>query len=233
MTGRNPLPHGDPLSSETSLGFTMRITHTSAAVALFLAALTSCGPVTDTGTNAKPTAPTLASPTTHAGEATQEPSATAALPDMAGKGLQSAQDEAQAAGFYYLTSHDALGRGRHQILDRGWKVCAQTPAPGTHSTDTKIDFSTVKLEESCPAGGDQGEPEAAGSTMPNFVGKAVKVARQALDGSTSITVNDVSGADRMVLIESNWQVCSTDPAAGAKLDGQPVKIGAVKFGESC
>ncbi|MBO0518392.1 PASTA domain-containing protein, partial [Streptomyces beijiangensis] len=75
--------------------------------------------------------------------------------------------------------------------------------------------------------------EKAGSTMPNFVGKSVKVARQALDASTSITVDDVSGQDRMVLLESNWQVCSTDPAAGAKLDGQPVTIGAVKFGESC
>ncbi|MET8217858.1 hypothetical protein [Streptomyces hirsutus] len=218
------------------------ITRTSAAAALLLAALTACGPTTDTGTDAKPTDPTPAAPApkssaTSAGEAAQEPSTaaetTAKLSDMAGKGLQSAQDEAQAVGFYHLTSHDALGRGRNQILDRSWKVCSQTPAPGTHATDTKIDFGTVKLEETCPAGGEQGEPEKAGSSMPNFVGKSVKVARQALDGSTSITVDDVSGQDRMVLLESNWQVCSTDPAAGAKLDGQPVTIGAVKLDESC
>ncbi|WP_237405872.1 PASTA domain-containing protein [Streptomyces sp. M2CJ-2] len=218
----------------------MRTTRTSAATALLLAALTACGPTTDT--DAKPADPTPTAPApktsaTSAGEGVQEPSTAAKtaakLPDMVGKGLQSAQDEAQAAGFYYLTSHDALGRGRNQILDRGWKVCSQTPAPGTHETDTKIDFGTVKLEETCPAGGEQGEPEKAGSTMPNFVGKSVKVARQALDGSTSITVDDASGQGRMVLIESNWQVCSTDPAAGAKLDGQPVTIGAVKFGESC
>lgn len=220
----------------------MRITRTSAATALLLAALTACGPTTDTGTDAKPTDPVPAAPAPKTsapsdGEAAQEPSTaaktTATLPDMAGKGLQSAQDEAQAAGFYHLTSHDALGRGRNQILDRSWKVCSQTPAPGKHSTDTKIDFGTVKLEETCPAGGEQAEPEKAGSTMPNFVGKSVKVARQALDGSTSITVDDMSGQGRMVLLESNWQVCSTDPAAGAKLDGQPVTIGAVKFGESC
>ncbi|CAL9365106.1 PASTA domain-containing protein [Streptomyces sp. enrichment culture] len=215
----------------------MRITRTSAAVALLLAALTACSPVTDTGTDAEPadSAPTASA--TGADEAAQEPSTAAGtaatLPDMAGKGLQSAQDEAQAAGFYHLTSHDALGRGRNQVLDRGWKVCSQTPVPGTHATDMKIDFGTVKLEEDCPAGGDQGEPAKADSTMPDFTGKSVKVARQALDGSTSITVEDVSGQGRMVLIESNWQVCSTDPEAGAELNGQPVTIGAVKFGESC
>ncbi|MEU2494511.1 PASTA domain-containing protein [Streptomyces sp. NPDC007883] len=215
----------------------MHITRTTTAVVLLLAALTACGPTAEAGTDAKPTAPAYKAPANSASTPTPEPSATATasavLPDMVGKGLQSAQDEAQEAGFYLLTSHDALGRGRNQILDRGWKVCAQTPVPGSHSTDTKIDFSTVKLEETCPAGGDQGEPEKAGSTMPDLVGKAVKVARQTLDSSTSITVDDVSGQDRMVVVESNWQVCSTDPAAGAKLNGQPVTIGAVKFGESC
>jgi len=49
-----------------------------------------------------------------------------------------------------LTSHDALGTDRMQVLDRNWKVCSQTPAAGAHSTDTTIDFGTVKLEESCP-----------------------------------------------------------------------------------
>ncbi|WP_404788481.1 hypothetical protein [Streptomyces pristinaespiralis] len=220
----------------------MRITHTAtttiAAAAALLTALTACGPTAESGGDAKPAAPSAKVPgTTSAATPPQEPSAapatTATLADMVGKGLQSAQDEAQAAGFYLLTSHDALGRGRNQILDRGWKVCSQTPAPGTHSTDAKVDFGTVKLEEDCPAGADRKEPEKAGSTMPDFTGKAVKVARQALDSSTSITVKDVSGQDRMVLVESNWQVCSTDPAAGAKLDGQPVTIEAVKFGESC
>jgi beta-lactam-binding protein with PASTA domain len=214
-----------------------RTATTTTVAALLLAALTACGPTAETGADAKPTAPASKEPATGATAPTPEPSTTAettaTLPDMVGKGLQSAQDEAQAAGFHLLTSHDALGRGRNQILDRGWKVCSQKPAPGTQATDVKVDFGTVKLEETCPAGGDQKEPEEAGSTMPDFTGKAVKVARQALDSSTSITVNDVSGQDRMVLVESNWQVCSTDPAAGAKLDGQPVTIGAVKFGESC
>ncbi|MET9395361.1 hypothetical protein ABZY20_33935 [Streptomyces sp. NPDC006624] len=157
----------------------------------------------------------------------------ASLPDMAGKGLQSAQDQAQEAGFSRLTSHDALGRGRMQAFDRNWKVCSQTPKAGVHSTDTKVDFATVKLEEDCPAKDEGASPEAAGDTMPDFEGKAVKVARQALDRSTSITVKDASGQDRMVLMESNWKVCGQEPAAGARLDGQPVTLTAVKFEESC
>jgi hypothetical protein len=61
----------------------------------------------------------------------------------------------------------------------------------------------------------------------------VKAARSALDSATSITVTDASGDSRMVLIESNWQVCSQTPKADAKLSGQPVEFTAVKFGESC
>ncbi|MFI6335121.1 PASTA domain-containing protein [Streptomyces sp. NPDC050535] len=74
---------------------------------------------------------------------------TATLPDMTGKVLQTAQDEAQALGFYSLTSSDATGAGRFQVLDRNWQVCSQNPEPGEHPVDTTIDFATVKLTESC------------------------------------------------------------------------------------
>jgi cytoskeletal protein RodZ len=171
-------------------------------------------------------------PTPEKDTAKSDAADTASLPDMRGKGLQSAQDQAQAAGFYNLTSHDALGRGRMQAFDRNWKVCSQTPAAGTHATDTKVDFGAVKLEEACPAK-DEGTVEEAGATMPDYVGKSVKVARQSLDSSTSITVKDASGDDRFVLVESNWKVCTQTPAAGTRIDGQPVTFTAVKFGESC
>lgn len=155
------------------------------------------------------------------------------VPDFVGKGLQSAQDAAQDAGFYQLDSHDALGRGRNQILDRDWQVCSQNVKAGMKaSTDTELDFGAVKLDETCPAK-EQTEPSAADGVMPNFKGKSVKAARAALDSGTSITVNDVSGDSRFVLVESNWQVCTQEPAAGAELNGQPVELGAVKFGESC
>ncbi|MFJ4032990.1 hypothetical protein [Streptomyces griseoluteus] len=217
-----------------------RITAAALAVTA-LCALTACEG-TDTGsTSSKPS--TIASSksqsdgpgatgTTGSDANTRKPK-TAALPDMRGKGLQSAQDQAQAAGFYALSSHDASGRGRMQAFDRNWKVCSQAPKTGEYSTDTTVDFATVKLEETCPAEDEGAQPQAAGSTMPDFTGKSVNVAREALDSSTSITIKDASGQDRLILIESNWQVCSQEPAAGVKLDGQPVTFTAVKFGEAC
>jgi len=153
--------------------------------------------------------------------------------NFVGMGLQSAQDAAQADGFYSLKSHDALGRDRMQAFDRNWKVCSQNVGAGkTVSTDTTLDFGAVKLEESCPAK-DEKEPAVEGGKMPNFKGKSVKAARAALDSGTSITVKDASADDRWVLVESNWQVCTQTPAAGTPLNGQPVALTAVKFGETC
>ncbi|MET9435815.1 hypothetical protein [Streptomyces sp. NPDC006551] len=158
---------------------------------------------------------------------------TGKLPDFVGKGLQYAQDEAQSLGFYSLRSHDALGRGRNQAFDRNWKVCFQVPAPGTHMTDATVDFGTVKLEETCPTS-DMGarEETEAGGTMPNLVGKSVKVARGSLPSNASITVTDAAEG-RMVLMESNWKVCTQDPKVGAALNGRPISLTAVKFEESC
>ncbi|MFD9003274.1 hypothetical protein ACFV0T_20240 [Streptomyces sp. NPDC059582] len=155
------------------------------------------------------------------------------VPDFVGMGLQSAQDTAQEQGFYALTSHDALGRDRNQILDRDWKVCSQSVQAGTSSAvDTELDFGAVKLDETCPKK-DEKAPSVAGGRMPDFAGRSVKAARGALDAGTSITVKDASADDRWVLVESNWQVCTQSPAAGTTLNGQQVAFTAVKFGESC
>jgi beta-lactam-binding protein with PASTA domain len=197
------------------------------AVLVLAAAATACGP-DDTSSGS-----TTSSAVTGKNSTGSSKTETKTIPNLIGKGLQSAQDEAQAAGFYNLDSHDSLGRGRNQILDRDWKVCTQTPAAGkTAPTDTKLDFGTVKLDETCPSK-DQAEPSVAGGKMPNLAGKSVKAARAALDSSTSITVTDATGDSRMILVESNWQVCSQDPAPGKALNGQPVEFTAVKFGEGC
>ncbi|MDK1475752.1 PASTA domain-containing protein [Streptomyces sp. 549] len=165
------------------------------------------------------------------GDAKKSPAAEAELPDLVGMGLQSAQDTAQEAGFGRLTSHDALGRGRAQAFDRNWKVCFQDPAPGTHPTDGTVDMGTVKLDEQCPE--EDRKPEQANGSMPEFKGKSVRAARQALDSSTSIEVQDATGEERITLIESNWRVCSQEPKAGTELTGQPVTLRAVKFEEKC
>ncbi|MYS23518.1 hypothetical protein GA0115240_15344 [Streptomyces sp. DvalAA-14] len=154
------------------------------------------------------------------------------VPALVGKGLQTAQDAAQAAGFHHLTSHDSAGRDRHQILDRDWKVCSQKPAAGTKSpVDTTIDLGAVKLDESCPRT-DQAPPAKAGRTMPDFIGKSLNSATASLPSNTSVGSTDAAG-HRVILLASNWKICTQSPAAGTPLTGQPVKFTAVKFGEGC
>jgi beta-lactam-binding protein with PASTA domain len=200
----------------------------TAAILAILGTSTACKSTATTGSSSTETTATAGTNSSDSKTTTKK-----TVPNFVGMGLQSAQDTAQSHGFYSLKSHDALGRDRMQILDRDWKVCSQNVKAGTTaSTDTELDFGAVKLSETCPAH-EQAAPSAAGGTMPNFHGKSVKAARSALDSGTSITVNDASGDDRMVLIESNWQVCSQTPKAGAKLAGQPVTLTAVKFDESC
>jgi hypothetical protein len=200
----------------------MRTRSVTAALLLATAAtLTACDPaVTD------PKSPG-ASASGATGTAPAKP-----VPHLVGKGLQAAQDAAQAAGFHHLTSHDSAGRARHQILDRDWKVCSQKPAAGTRArTDTEVDLGTVKLDESCPRS-DQSPPAKAGRTMPDFVGKALNTATRSLPSDTSISSSDAAG-DRVILLQSNWKICTQKPAAGTSLNGQPVKFTAVKFGEKC
>lgn len=194
--------------------------------------LVACEPTdTDSKASKAPTAATGAP----AGEPSKAADATAAsktVPSFVGMGLQSAQDAAQAAGFYSLKSHDSLGRDRMQAFDRNWKVCSQNVAAGKSvSTDTTLDFGSVKLEETCPST-DEKAPSAAGGKMPDFKGKSVKAARAALDSSTSISVKDATGS-RWILVESNWKVCTQDPSPGATLKGQPVVFTAVKYEETC
>jgi hypothetical protein len=204
-----------------------------------LLAITACDPTT---TNSKDPGATgagtgAASPLSTTAAAAAAPSSTAAateeVPNLVGKGLQAAQDAAQASGFYNLASHDALGQTRHQILDRDWKVCSQSPAAGMKAaTGTKLDFGAVKLAEACPKA-DVQPPAKTGKTMPNFVGKGLAAARGSLPGNASITSQDASGQDRIIILESNWKVCSQDPEAGVPFTGQPVTFTAVKTDEAC
>ncbi|MEV4317122.1 PASTA domain-containing protein [Actinocrispum sp. NPDC049592] len=77
-----------------------------------------------------------------------------AMPNLVGSNLQQAQDQMQKLTgdpVFLTTSHDATGQKRHQVLDKNWKVCSQSVAPGTQITlDSPIDFGAVKNEESCP-----------------------------------------------------------------------------------
>lgn len=206
-------------------------TLTAALGCLAAVTLVGCDPATTSQQPAAPTPSVTATDTTPPAE-DDKPAERKAVGNFVGMGLQSAQDKAQADGFYSLRSHDSAGRDRLQAFDRNWKVCSQNYASGkTVPVDTELDFGTVKLEESCPSK-DQKEPKVEGGKMPSLVGKSLKAARGSLDSGTSITVTDAAG-DRMVLLESNWQVCTQSPSRGVALRGQPVKFTAVKFEETC
>ncbi len=161
--------------------------------------------------------------------------ATGTLPDLIGKGLQYAQDTAQAAGFTNLTSHDALGRGRNQILDREWQVCDQSPAAGPHPVTTRVDFGVVHLDETCPkAGAADSALPSIGPIMPDLAGRSLKVVRAAFGNNASVSVHDATGAKRIAIVESNWKICSTVPGAGKPYSrGDPITLNIAKFEESC
>jgi hypothetical protein len=76
------------------------------------------------------------------------------MPNLVGSGLQDAQDAIQKLTgnvVFFTSSHDVTGQGRHQVLDRNWKVCDQNVAAGAQiQVGVKIDFGVVKLAEKCP-----------------------------------------------------------------------------------
>lgn len=96
---------------------------------------------------------TSASPSPSSFSPTPSPSPTETLPvlpDFSGTDLQRAQDQAQALGFYALDSHDLTGQGRHQVLDRNWRVCSQSPSRRTADpSTTTVTFNVVEYGESC------------------------------------------------------------------------------------
>ncbi|WP_405585430.1 hypothetical protein [Streptomyces sp. NBC_01190] len=198
----------------------MRI-HTVATIGLLAttALLTACDPNTATGGNA-------ASPG-------GKPATTKTVPKLTGMGLQAAQDAAQSAGFPNLTSHDSAGRGRTQLLDRDWKVCSQKPAAGARaSTATRLDLGAVKESETCPSS-DKAPPAKAGKSMPDFLGKSLNTATEALASGTFISTRDATSKHRIIVVASDWKVCTQSPKAGTALGDQHVSFTAVKFDETC
>lgn len=72
---------------------------------------------------------------------------TGVMPDVVCMELQAAQDTLQEAGFYLLSSKDALG-DRHQILDRDWVVIGQSATPGKVALPlAKVTLTVVKYGE--------------------------------------------------------------------------------------
>ena len=77
------------------------------------------------------------------------------MPNEVGKVLQVAQDDLQAVTgnpFFFTDSKDATDQDRFQVLDSGWQVCSQDPAPGKVLPTDYLDivFYVVRTSEDCP-----------------------------------------------------------------------------------
>ncbi len=153
------------------------------------------------------------------------------LPDVVGKGLQSAVDQVQAAGFTHFGTHDASGRLRAQILYRDWKVCFQSPAAGGRPPSVQVDLAVVKLAETCPAHDEGVVTATAGAVMPDLRGRSARYADEVLGPHASISFRTLTGGTAIVLVDSNWQVCSQAPAPGSPYGGVPATLTVAKYSD--
>jgi beta-lactam-binding protein with PASTA domain len=155
--------------------------------------------------------------------------ATIVVPDVVGMDLQMAQDTLQAAGLYALTSHDATGQDRAQLVDRNWQVTEQSPAAGTKVDAAQtIDLGAEKLTD----GAVESESASGQISVPDVVGMDLQLAQDTMQaaGLYALTSHDATGQDRAQLVDRNWQVTEQSPTAGTKVDaGQTIDLGAEKF----
>ncbi len=84
---------------------------------------------------------------------------------------------------------------------------------------------------------DAAEPVAEETfVMPEVVGKVLQDAQDSLQalGSYLLDQEDASGRSRMQIDDSNWTVCSQDPAAGVEVPlSATVLLASVKLDETC
>jgi hypothetical protein len=167
------------------------------------------------------------------GQPAKQPSVVAnVVPDLVGVDLQQAWDGARAAGYRFVTMHDASGRGRRQFLYSNWKVCDQEPGPGPSRKELPVELGVVRHDEKCPAAGvPTNEPRIVDGRLPDLTGRSVNVVRAALRGDAHLKARDLDG-DRPVLVETHWMVCTQKPAAGQPVP-DTVEVGVVKYSERC
>ena len=123
-----------------------------------LLTLAACGNISTPAASLTTAPPATSVPAATTSTRTTTPTTTRVqqwtMPNLVGMNLQQAQDAVQKLTgnpVFVTLSHDATAAGRQQVVDRNWKVCAQSVAAGATFTDSaKIDFATVKNEERCP-----------------------------------------------------------------------------------
>lgn len=162
-------------------------------------------------------------------------SSVAGVPNVVGKGLAAAKDQLNQAGHTVL-SHDATPRGRVQLDLNDWQVCFQTLEKDETSKEKQhVELGVVALNEKCPATDQSLTAPTLGpdQLLPDFTGRGLAEATRALGRDASVRPVDVSGQDRNVLWEKDWQICTQSLKPGTKWTGQPIRFDVVKWDERC
>lgn len=126
-----------------------------------------------------------------------------------------------------MTRRGALGGLAGVVL--ALAACGSQPAPPpvTVTVTATATVTSVVTPTGVPVGT---------LAMPPLVGMNLQEAQDQLQSLGSFVLNqeDASGQGRMQLIDSNWKVCSQDPAAGALISiTTTVTLRAVKNEETC
>lgn len=111
-------------------------------------------------------------------------------------------------------------------------------ANGGGDGDALADDTPPAVTSETPSPSEEPSESAAPTTftMPDVVGMTLQDAQDTLQGLGSVLMDqtDASGQDRMQVDDSNWQVCSQEPAPGTEAPVETVvTLSSVKLGESC
>lgn len=107
----------------------------------------------------------------------------------------------------------------------------QEPAEDSSSDDSSSEQSAV--------GGGGGGGSAESWTMPDLTGKDLQTAQDSIQSLTNDAIffsdsHDVSGQDRMQVLDRGWQVCDQDPGPGTEITADTdIDFGVVRESEQC
>jgi hypothetical protein len=106
-------------------------------------------------------------------------------------------------------------------------------APAEASVDPQA--TEPSADDAAPSGAPGGS-DAGADVMPSVVGMVLQDAQDLLQAQGSYLMDqvDATGDGRLQIFDSNWKVCSQEPAAGTRLSSADVvTLSTVKLDESC
>lgn len=142
------------------------------------------------------------------------------------------------AGCASGTSSDSPTTSEIVASEEGTPGKAATPQPAvTEPAATEPATAVAATPEPTTTDVAPAAPEAVTLfTMPDVVGQNLQYSQDSLQalGSYVMDQTDASGLGRMQIDDSNWVVCSQDPAPGSAVPiSTVVTLSAVKIGEAC